>query len=423
MRLAFSKVGSVLLSLSVYLLALTIPVSIAGDNIAIGIGVLGVVFLLLGGEGIDIPDLKPLAFFLVPEGISVLFAQNVKKAWKQTSLNHHLLPLIFVYDRLKKELSLEKMLKFLSFSSIVLSLSVIVEAFTHQNVKHFKFSKFHLFFEPVRGKGILNHQLTTAGALYLLFFLFVGFFIRQNQDKQSRRIYGITTLFLFLAILLNQSRSYWIGMFIAFLLFFILLYRKKAIVYISGFLALFLGFTLVFAPLKARLESIVNTKTNGSNTTRLIIWRSHYEAIKNDFSLKEKLFGSPVVGKDMCCKYIPESYEKVLGKKPPKVENLCDKQFYHCLSHNIYIKYLTDFGLLGLLGYIAFILYLILVNIRGFSLSKDSIFAAFASMYAGFAAAGFFENNFTDAEVKICLMFILGINFYLLDKLRLGERL
>ncbi|OMH40723.1 O-antigen ligase family protein [Desulfurobacterium indicum] len=422
MKLTFPKIGSVLLSLSVYLLTLTIPVSIAGDNIAIGIGVLGVILLFLSNERMDFPNLKPLAFFLVPEGISVLFAKNVKKAWKQTSLNHHLLPLIFVYDRLKKGLSLERILKFLSFSSIVLSSSVIVEAFTHQNVKHFKFSRFHLFFEPVRGKGILNHQLTTAGVLYLLFLLFAGFFIRQNQDRQSKKIYGITTCFLFLAILLNQSRSYWIGMFVAFLLFFVLLYRKRAVFYISGFLAFFLGFTLVFAPLRARLESIVNTKTNGSNTTRLIIWRSHYEAIKNDFSLKEKLFGSPVAGKDMCCKYIPESYEKVLGKKPPKIENLCDKQFYHCLSHNIYIKYLTDFGLLGLLGYVTFILYLILVNIRGFSLSGDSIFATFASMYTGFATAGFFENNFTDAEVKICFIFILGINFYLLDKLRSGER-
>ncbi|WP_456425646.1 O-antigen ligase family protein [Desulfurobacterium sp.] len=417
MRLKLLKVGAVFLSLSVYLLAFTIPLSIAGDNIAIGVGVLGLVLLLLGGESVKLPDLKPLTFFVVPEAVSIVLSQDFRKAWKQSSLNHHLFPVVLVYDRLKKGLSLERLLKFLSFSSLALAFSVIFEAFTHQNIKHFRLSRFHLFLEPVRAKGLF-HQLTTGGVIFLLLFLFVGLSLRYKNS-----LYRLVAFFLFLSVILNQSRSYWIGMFVGLIFLFLLIYKRKGFFYFSGFFAIFICMAFVFTPLKARLESILNTKTNGSNTTRLIIWRSHYKAIRNDFSFKQKLIGAPVVGKDMCCKYIPESYEKVLGKKPPRVENLCDKQFYHCLSHNIYIKYLTDFGILGLIGYISFILYLVVMNIRGFSQFSEPLFAAFASMYAGFAAAGFFENNFTDAEVKICFMFILGINFYLLDKLRSGEKL
>ncbi|WP_456397923.1 O-antigen ligase family protein [Desulfurobacterium sp.] len=416
MRLKLLKFGSVFLSLSVYLLALAIPLSVAGDNIAIGVGVLGFILLLLGGESVKLPDLKPLAFFAVPEAISIIFSQDFMKAWKQSSLNHHLLPLVFVYDRLKRGLSLERVLKFLSFSSLVLAFSIVFEAFTHQNIKHFQLSRFRLFLEPVRAKGLF-HQLTTGGVLFLLLFLFVGLSVRYKS-----LLYRFVAFFLFLSVILNQSRSYWIGMFLSLIFLFLLIYKRKGFFYFSGFFVIFICMAFVFTPLKARLESILNTKTNGSNTTRLIIWRSHYEAIKNDFSFKQKLIGAPVVGKDICCRYIPESYEKVLGKKPPKVENLCDERFYHCLSHNIYIKYLTDFGVLGLIGYICFILYLVVMNIRSFFQFSEPLFAAFASMYAGFATAGFFENNFTDAEVKICFMFILGINFYFLDKLRSGEK-
>ncbi|WP_457567755.1 O-antigen ligase family protein [Desulfurobacterium sp.] len=422
MRRKFSEVGSTLISLAVYLLAFTIPLSIAGDNVAIAVGGLGLLFLLIGGGIVRVPDLKPIALFCVPEAVSVVASGNLRKAWKQSSLNHHLLPFVFVYDALSmKRVLLDRVLKFLSVSSFILAFSVVAEAFTHQNLKHFNWSRFHLFLEPVRAKGLF-HQLTTGGLLFLLSFLFLGFAVDENKRffRQSRFLKVVLPC-LFFALILNQSRSYWIGSFVAIFLFLFFRYKRRAIFYAAAVAVLFSGLTFAFSPLRARLESIFNVKTNGSNTTRLIIWRSHFEAIKNDFTIKQKLLGAPVTGKDMCCKYVPESYEKILGRKPPYVDGLCDRKFYHCLSHNIYLKYLTDFGFAGLLGYVAFIVFLVVINVRGFFKFSDSIFAAFASMYAGFAAAGFFENNFTDAEVKICFMFILGINFYLLDKFRSGE--
>ncbi|SNR92328.1 O-antigen ligase family protein [Desulfurobacterium atlanticum] len=410
------KAGSSLLTLSVYLLALTIPVSIAGDNIAIGLGILGFLLLFVSGSRICFPNVKPLGLFLIPEAFGVLLSKNVLKAWQETSWNTNLVPFFLVYDRLKRGLSLEMLMKLLSFSSVVSVLVLLFEAFTHRSWKSVSLERIFsvkFYMVPVRPVGFFDHPLTAAGVLILLFFLFLGLFF-----KEKNKLYLITTISLFFGVLLTQSRSYWIGVTIGLILFFSFIFRKKSFIYLPIFFTLVAGLVFSVPSFKNRLKSITDTRHNMSNVIRLIIWRSHLRAFDEKFSLKEKIFGAPVVGNDYCCEYIPESYEAILKKKPPKVENLCDRNFFHCLSHSIYVRYLTDYGVLGVLGYVSFMAYLVVVNLVSFRRFLDPVFAAFSTMYLGFAVAGFFENNFTDSEVKICFMFILGINFYLLSQVK-----
>jgi len=103
-------------------------------------------------------------------------------------------------------------------------------------------------------------------------------------------------------------------------------------------------------------------------------------------------------------------------ERAPSPEEL-RKFFYEGLTHNLYLKFLTKYGIVGLVGYLLFWVYIFTFNIKKLKRTKDSLLVkAFLAGYAGFLVASFFENNFTDAEVQYTLFFILGLNFALLEE-------
>ncbi|WP_457679062.1 O-antigen ligase family protein [Thermovibrio sp.] len=412
--LTLYKVGKFLVLTSFYLLCLTIPTSIAGDNIAIGIGLLGFIILLFSRFEVEAPPVKPVAFVVIPEVISSLFNGFLKNVTK-TDLNFHLVSYFVSYNCVKwKERYLNVGLKLLSFSVFLLFLSLLFEATTWQNVKHINLRALHLHHTLMIARGFINHHLTTAGVAYLLFFFFSAFYLLRREK------YLLFSSFIsFLSILLTQSRSYWLGTL--FFLFLLTLYflrsNKKALAYALSFF-LISAFLLTQVPaFKSRFESIFNTKTNYSNLDRLALWRSNIKAYFEEYSLTEKIFGAGEKASKLCWPIFKRDFKKNF----PLVKNPCEKvekaHFHGGLTHNIYLKVLTKYGILGLLGFLAFWAFVLLRNF--YSLHLFGKVMGFG--YLGFLVAGFFENNFTDAEVQITLWFILGINFALLS-LRSGGR-
>jgi len=173
-----------------------------------------------------------------------------------------------------------------------------------------------------------------------------------------------------------------------------------------------LGGVLINIPfLKHRVESITNTKTNWSNLDRLILWNAHLSAFFKDYSFTEKLFGAGYKADDYAWKRFSSSFEKITGKHSPS-EKVLERHFHGGETHNIYLKFLTKYGVVGLLGYIAFWGIIFYENLRN-KTKYDVLIKTLLAGYVGFLVAGFFENNFTDAEVQFTLMFILGLNFAL----------
>jgi len=87
------------------------------------------------------------------------------------------------------------------------------------------------------------------------------------------------------------------------------------------------------------------------------------------------------------------------------------KYFSYLFNNQIYLYYLTHHGILGLLGYLLFWCYFIFLNLKNFQKTHNHIYLYFILSYLGFLVAGFFENNFLDAEVKFATMFFLGFNY------------
>ena len=177
----------------------------------------------------------------------------------------------------------------------------------------------------------------------------------------------------------------------------------------------FLGVLSVIIPfVKHRFESITNTKDNWSNLERLMIWNSHFNAFIKDYSFTEKLFGAGYKADDYAWKRFSSSFEKITGKHSPS-EKVLRRHFHGGETHNIYLKFLTKYGIVGLLGYIAFWGIIFYENLRN-ETKYDVLIKTLLAGYVGFLVAGFFENNFTDAEIQFALMFILGLNFALLQR-------
>jgi len=410
----FNKTGETLIKVSAVLFAIAIPTSIALDNLATGIGILGLIFLIFTNK-LNLPPFKPLTILILSE--LPHYITKPIKILKETDFKQYLSSYFIGFHIASSKNFLRKTFIILGISTTVLTFSIIFEALTGQNIKNINVSSLHILKEGLfRPKGLLNHALTTGGVIYTLFFLFsaISFYFKEKK-------FAIFSLLALIGLVFNQSRSYWLATSTFF--FVIILpgifmknmkkYRKLAITGIS--LTFFLCLSVfLYSPLKSRLFSITDVKYNSSNKDRLTIWTSYFYSFKNDYSLLEILIGKGrkapqsaiKFGKEACIKFYPE--------------NLCsDKKYlmkiHKGITHNIYLKYFSKYGLIGLLAYLYFWFFFLKENLKKFLKTKDPVFIIFFSGYVGFLIAGLFENNFTDAEVQTAILFTLGINSYLLS--------
>ncbi|WP_456436215.1 O-antigen ligase family protein [Thermovibrio ammonificans] len=407
---AAERFGELLVKVSALLFAVAIPTSVALDNGAAALGLLGFLLLAFSGALSPLPPLRPLGFLLAAEVWHYLL--NPGRIFKATDLKLYLLSYFVGFRCALERDFLKKVGYLLGFSTALMVLSQLFEAVTWQNVKHVDFSHLQLHTALIRAKGLLNHPLTTGGVLFTLFFLHLALY-----RLFKNRLFSIFSALALLGVVLSQSRSYWVGTFVFFAVLFLVSllkakYRRFAVVSLVLF-GLFAISLFSIPQLRHRFESIGNTTTNGSNTDRLAIWTAYLTAFKRDYTLPDLLLGTGDRAEEIALK---EGYEACLKFYPRKVceGNGYVRRLHNGLSHNIYLKFLSKYGLLGLLAYLYFWGYALFENFRAFWQREKIIYLVFAAGYLGFLAAGFFENNFTDAEVQTAVLFSLGINYALL---------
>ncbi len=404
------SVAVFLIVLSSYLFALTIPISIAGDNIAIGIASAGILLFLLNKDFKNYPPVKPLLIFLVPD-ILTMISQMSLSFLKMSCINHHLIPYFSSYKSFKEKRIFRNVINLLAFSSLILSIVIIFEAFTHQRIKHIDFHNLHFYLHPAEAWGFLNNHLTTAGVLLLLFFLFLGLFLYMRNF-----FYVVVSALVFIAIILTQTRSAWLGFIFGVAVFSVLFPKdlsKKVAMLVLGF-AVFIGLVFAFPSLKNRFLSSFNPNANYSNKDRVMLWESYLNAFKH-YDLKGKLFGEGKNTREL----VHREFLVVFKKHVPERLNMNPEDHFHGgVSHNIYLRYLGETGIVGLFGYLLFWFYMLFLNFKAASESPrmKAIFYSFVGSYVAFLVMGFFENTFVDATIKMALMFIIGVNFYLMDE-------
>ncbi len=308
------------------------------------------------------------------------------------------------------------------FSSFILAVAFIFQAFTGVNVKHMNFDNFQFLFPPVRPdrtSAFLGHPLTVGGILSTAVLFLIGILLR-NFSK----IPLVVTIAIFFSILLSLDRCYWIGLFVSagIIAFNIKTVRKLYIaMVISALLCI-----AIFPNLREKTVATFKFSDRGnvsrisyeSSVCRLIMWKSAFQMF-SDLSVREKLFGiSEVNLKENVKPYMIRSYRQF--EQTHDYKFISYKIFNHL--HNNLIQFIIAYGLVGTALFVYLFFFILKFNYSAYKRTKMLDFLIFAAVYINWLVAGMFEYNFGDEAVKFLMFLTIAVNVKLFDKIASSSR-
>ncbi len=403
----------IFLVLSAILLSIATPLSVAFDNISIAVGVIG---LILHAKKIKLKDLDFRVLGVSAVGfLSSVLSINPLKSLKNSHYLWHFLP-YFIMSRVDRR-KIKTVLTILGIAAIISSFAVVFQAFTGIRINHvhlYQLKHIHFFSRPIRAEGLFSNALTTAGVIAPVTLLFFSLSI--FEKKIMRMFFVFVALIGFAALVLNFSRSYWVGSFFAVLLMPLIYSKRKPLVFVP-IVVLTLAFSLYeFVPsVHNRIESIVRYKHDTSAMDRIALWEAGLDLYKH-YDLKYKLIGCGSGNLFHFLKpYLVRSVIKIFGNRNVQ------SHFFSAV-HNEYLQILLKWGIVGLLIWLYLWIYVLYRNFVFLRKTDNEFYKGVAlGLTMGFIAfliGGFFEHNVGDAEVIIFIMFLLGINKNILDSLK-----
>jgi putative inorganic carbon (HCO3(-)) transporter len=385
--------------LALIALALFIPFSIAGANIAIGFGLLAWTLSALAvrtgrGPDQDRPSvlrdpLLPVSVLLVVSAFpSVIISEDFTRAINDWSSYWLLLVYFMVAANLSAHRVRETAFWVLFAATIVSSLVAFVQRaggfdfwFIHIGAKH-------------RAQSTL-FTMTFAGILYQAIILNFSVALRKGIKGWRTIVLWAGLAVQFTAIILTVTRGAWVALFAGLAAVCLLIRNKTVLLVSAAAVAVVLVFAFVSADYYGRSLSPVRFVRNMDieASTRLVLWDISWDLFKKH----------PLLGVGMG-DFSTEA-SKLVGDR--RVTTITD-------AHNVYLQVLATSGLVGFLPFVLFWVVLLRTLFRfKRRLEKGSLEWHYAVAAIGVTAAVLFgaltENNVGDEEVFIAFMFILGL--------------
>ena len=236
---------------------------------------------------------------------------------------------------------------------------------------------------------VFQHYMTTGGLKMIVCLLIVPFVLHKKTPFAVKRWMSLFFVPSFLALILTNTRSSWVGFLGGFIVISIL--KNK---YLFFALVSFLVLFFLFAPASQvhRAKSIIDL-SDPTNHSRLVMW-----------STGLKIFADhPLLG-------IGDSdvHEVYVQYKSPDDEEPGGH------LHNNFVMLLVTLGLVGLsvvvalFGKILFVEYRIFRNSTADWLAGSVTLGAFA-VFIGFLLSGLFEWNFGSHQIMVFVWFTVGL--------------
>jgi O-antigen ligase len=250
--------------------------------------------------------------------------------------------------------------------------------------------------------GIFQHYMTGGGLRMMLLLLLLPFLFDKRTAVIDRRVLGIAVMTMFIALILTQTRSSWMGFAAGAVLLGVLRYR----VLLPVLLLCAVTFMLI-APgqYQDRILHMFTTDSSvvagKSDETEAVVWsnRSRVRMIETGWRM---FLDKPVCGlgdgemHDMYREYVPDAIKDEGGH-----------------LHNTYIHVLATHGIVGFIALVILFIGVTRLFIRGCSRDARSMtgmlgLGALAAFF-GFLVNGFAEYNFGDHEIVLMLWMITGL--------------
>lgn len=270
------------------------------------------------------------------------------------------------------------------------------------------------------GKGTFTHHLTFSGYMLLNLLLFAGLALR--LPGRDRLLWGVGAVMAGIGVIVALGRSGWIGMAVGLLLLVLGFPRRiwlplgvaVAFVAVAGS-AVLTGWHQLLIPSNQEwglVERFRNTSLR-HDRERLYLWESALLGIQD-----RPVFGVGY-GND-------KLYMRVYRKQVTQKRHYRFSVRPSTHSHNVYLQVAFELGLLGLVAYLALwgsILYWSAHWVRragdGWRF-ETALLSGAAAALTGSMVAGFFENNFFDAEVRTMIFILMGLALHSGLRIRAG---
>jgi len=369
------------------------PWSIAGAQTMVAVGLLAwLAKIILSGRvnlvrtPLNLPILLYIAALVIAVSLSP-FKMHSLSAFKEEWL---LLIFFLIVNNVKEEREVEKLLTILIAVSTLVGLYAIWQHYSGMDLYR------NELLEP-RGSvfislGFFSHHLTFGGYLMLVLLLASVLFLHAKRAGVHRIIDVCAPVVLGLSLVFSYARSAWLGAVIGILAFGLLKGGKFILLLMVGVIVLVLLIHVIEPTSWDRVKEI-NLSQERPESTRIRLWQTSIRMIKE----------SPIWGVGL------GGWGVLFDKY--KVDGVYDAT---CHPHNDFLNVAVNSGLIGLLAYLSIWAVFLYSTVKSVLKNRSSRLARSVQMggivaIVAFLFASLLQCYYTDAEVNMLLMFIMGL--------------
>ena len=298
---------------------------------------------------------------------------------------------------------------FLFGGTIILILAII------NFIKNYNEWAHPLGFEYPRVTAILTVQdFANIMCIILLYLMSFLLFYKNEDNKKNKmiKIYlAIMSILVLFIVIVNRSKMVYISLLPTILY---VMYKKRKRYVLAAILMCFTGYFALPVSISNRIQYIVKYKNDPSSNLRVIFWKTGAEAFKQKplygwRAEERKKFNLDYYKKTGVSDYV---YKYFLTGNKLRTQ-------HYVASHNSYLQYLLDFGILGFVFFILIIINLLikLFKINFYKYDRNTKITAFEIgtkvSFIAWIIQGMTDDNLNDKHLVITLTVLIFFIDYL----------
>ncbi len=368
------------------------PWSIAGAQTAIVVGLVAWLarMVLTGRVRLVHTNLNlPILAYVTIQVIAAAFSPYKAHSFRAVGEEWLLLIFFLIVNNVREEAQVKKLFAILISVSALVGLYAVWQHYMGMDIYRGRILE-------TRGDvflslGFFDHHLTFGGYYMLMFLLAVGLSFYTIRSNLFRVLRFASPVLPGLALIFSYARSAWVGALAGIFAFGLSRGVKLTLFLILGMVLLCLVIYVLEPTIWDRIKEI-DLSRDKPESTRIRLWLTSINMIKD----------RPILGIG------PGNFSRLFDRY--KVEGVYDTT---CHPHNDYLNVAVNSGILGLLAYLSiWVTFLLSVLKSVWNKSRQDFRsagqAAGMAAVSGFLVAGLFQCYYTDAEVNMLIMFILG---------------